>query len=316
MLDVRLPEDTMFWIIEEDFRFWPPGEDPDNADNYEAAVRALIETRETQGGAGSSLPPSQSAAIPRGQERVQTEYHTALRQGVSDEGEEDQGFSRDVVDMMRIATMCKRKGMGEFIWVSWVPNKQKPSRIGHGSQCIMMTKTGMAACADARDRGLLTRGHIDLVLQAWLLQGQEATRAQACYIYPPIGSYTEHASECDPKNFGGDKTRPSGFDSGENPCWGTRNSGDPKKRAKAILQWRPNWADRPWIAFEDEEVLHSERFLWKSIEDQNAIYTREQWKNWSRNPGNTQREKRQFRSFMTMMNKRSWTEHFWEATCL
>ena len=140
--DRRMPEDTLFWICEEDFRFWPPGNDPDYADTYEKDVDTLFDKREMEGGAaGSSLPPSQDTAqTEAAQERVQTEYHTALAQGCSDEAEDDQGFCRDVVDMMRIATMCHRRKMGNLIWVSWVPSKQKPSRVGHGSQCLMITK--------------------------------------------------------------------------------------------------------------------------------------------------------------------------------
>ena len=30
--DERMPEDCLYWILEEDFRFWPPGRDPDQAD--------------------------------------------------------------------------------------------------------------------------------------------------------------------------------------------------------------------------------------------------------------------------------------------
>ena len=253
--------------MEEDLRFWPPGLDPDNADNHDEAVAALIAPRQEQGGAGSSLPPSQETTTKKSedQERMETEFHTAHKQGHSDETEVDQGFSRDVVDVMRIATMCRRHEMGEPIWVSWVPKKQKPSRIGHGSTCLLMTKLGMSAVANARDRGVLKRDDADLVLKDWLLLPDEASKAHACYLYPPIGSYTEHPSECDPKNFGGDKTRPSGFESGENPCHGTRSSGDPKGMTKAMIQWRPGWTDRPWIQFEDEAVLHSERFLWKSF---------------------------------------------------
>ena len=248
---------------------------------------------------------------------MQTAYHTALTQGCSDEAEDDQGFCRDVVDMMRIATMCHRHSMGDIIWVSWVPNKQKPSRIGHGSQCLMMTKQGIFAVGSAKDRGVLKRGHIDLELQAWLLQANVAEKARACYIYPPIGSYTEHPSECDPVQFGGDKTRPSGFDSGENPCHGTRLWGDPKERTKAILQWRPGWANRPWIDFEPEAVLHnSDKFLWQSFEDENAAHSHAEWMEWNENPGKTQRQKRSFRSFMTRISKRSWTKNREEAKCV
>ena len=314
-----MPDDTLFWICEEDFRFWPPGHDPDLADQYDKDLAALKKAREQQGGAGSSLPPSEVTAqssLPPNQERVQTEYHIALGQGCSDEAEDDQGFSREVIDMMRIATMCHRHKMGNLIWVSWVPKKQQTSRIGHGSCCLLMTKSGMFAVSEAKQRGLLKRGHIDLELQAWLLQGDEAEKAQACYIYPPIGSYTEHPSECDPAQFGGDKTRPSGFDSGENPCHGTRLWGDPKGREKAILQWRPGWKDRPWIPFEPEAVLHSDKFLWKSFEDEDAVKTHYELVEMEGNPGQTKREKRMFRSFKVRMTKRNWTLELEEAKCV
>ena len=314
ILDTRLPEDTLFWIIEEDFRFWPPGQDPDNADNYDEEMWYLFHNVDAQGGAESSLPPSQDTTSKEGkkEERATTEYHTALPKGHSDESD-DQDFSQDVIDIMRIATMCHRVGMGEIIWVSWVPKKDKPSRLGHGSTCLLLTKMGMAAVSDAKDRGVLTRGDIDVVLNHWLLKYEEACKAKACYLYPPIGSYTEHASECDPKQFGGDKTRPSGFDSGENPCHGTRLAGDPKGRAKFLLQWKGGWAERIWTPFLDERVLHSERMLWKSMEDPNAQYSLQQWKNWHRNPGKTHREKRLFRQFLTMMMKRNWTTTRGEA---
>ena len=149
-----------------------------------------------------------------------------------------------------------------------------------------------------------------------LLQPNEAARARACYNYPPIGSYTEHASECDPKNFGDGRTRPSGFDSGENPCHGTRMFGDVMSRPKSTIQWTPKWQDRPWIKFEDEAVLHSAEFNWKSFEDENAAFSRAEWQEWCRNPGNTKREKRMFRAFMTKMNKRHWTSPQGEAKCV
>ena len=320
IMDSRMPDDTIFWVCEEDFRFWPPGCDPDNADNYKQAVENLMEKREWSEleESGSSLPPSQGLSLPPSQPRAATQYHTSLTQGVSIEEDEDKGFSRDVVDLMRIATMCDREGMGDFIWVSWVPNKQKPSRIGHGSQLIMVTKFGMAAVQSAKERGLLTRGHIDLVLQAWLLKEGEAKKARACYVYPPIGSYTEHASECDPTNFGEGKTRPSGFDSGENPCHGTRLEGDLKERTKAFLQWCPGWVDRPWIPFAREDVLHStDKYLWKSYEDENAAQSvQDMMMPTHTGQSQSKREKRMFRSFRTRMVKRNWVTTAAEAKCV
>ena len=268
----------------------------------------LFNNMEPRGGAESSLPPSPDTTSKEEKkaERTTTEYHQALPKGHTDESD-DENFCQDVIDIMRIATMCRRYDMGEIIWVSWVPKKDEPSGLGHGSTCLLLTKSGMAAITDAKDRGVLKRGHIDVVLNHWLLKYEEACKAKACYLYPPIGSYTEHASECDPKQFGGDKTRPSGFDSGENPCHGTRLAGDPSGRPKFVVQWNGEWADRIWIPFLDENMLHSEELSWRSMEDPNAKSTLQQWKDWPGNPGMTNREKRQFRQFMTMMKKRRWT---------
>ena len=93
-------------------------------------------------------------------------------------------------------------------------------------------------------------------------------------------------------------------------------SGDPKERTKAILQWRPNWKDRPWILFEREAVLHSDKFLWKSFEDENAARSLSEWKEWTSNPGKTKREERMYRAFMTRMMKRNWTKEAEEAKCV
>ena len=46
VLDDRMPEDTLFLIFEEDFRFWPTGEDPDRADDYRARLEEVEEKRE------------------------------------------------------------------------------------------------------------------------------------------------------------------------------------------------------------------------------------------------------------------------------
>ena len=58
VIDQRMPGDTVFWIIEEDFRFWPPGKDPEIADDCEEQYEFLLGARAADDHAGSSLPPS------------------------------------------------------------------------------------------------------------------------------------------------------------------------------------------------------------------------------------------------------------------
>ena len=328
--DCRLPEDTLFWIIEEDFRFWPPGKDPDKADDYEKRFVKLVTDRTAQSKAGMSLPPSQkgtgkgtssppSRRSPEG--RFATDFLQTVARGSSKSSEVDPnfGFSQDVADVMRIATMADRCRWGDLIWLTWVPQKPKPSRIGHGSACILVTKFAFGMLEGAAKKGILRRGHIDLELLRWLKHPGEAAAAGASYVYPPIGSYTEHASECDPSQFGGDKTRPSGFNSREKPCHGTRLSGDPvqSQRYKRLFQWNgEDYKDKKEHEFPQESRLHSEEFHWISRrafpEDVPWEETRKRWGDWGSNPGETRRQKRLYRRMNKHLQKRIWAK--WSDT--
>ena len=55
-----------------------------------------------------------------------TQFHDTVPRGsttTSDEGPEF-GFSQDVADVMRTATMARRYGWGELIWLTWVPQAE------------------------------------------------------------------------------------------------------------------------------------------------------------------------------------------------
>ena len=349
--DKRMPADCLYWILEEDFRFWPPGKDPDGADTGHDDYRTLLMNRVSQPDGnedpGSSLPPTDAAAKrsslppsykagtwwsppPSGQaasssaaasssQAPKTLFHCQLARGNTDESLPNCGFAEDVADMVRIATMCSRYDMGDLIWMSWVPQRAKPTRIGHGSQAILMTAAGFESVRRAHEEKKLERGHIDLKLQKWLLMPGEAARAHACYLYPPIGSYTEHASECDPKQFGGAKTRPSGFDSGENPCHGCRCSGDPKGRWKWIYAWRgPDWTKRETWEFPKDEDLHNGKtYWWKTFigahPDRRAQGT---WQPKHDDAALTERQKRSRRAWKKANSKRCFVDYYDQAHCV
>ena len=57
-LDKRLPKDTLFMVLEEDFRFFPEGQDPDGCDDYEKRVLKMID-RGFAAQQGSESPPPQ-----------------------------------------------------------------------------------------------------------------------------------------------------------------------------------------------------------------------------------------------------------------
>ena len=282
VLDQRLPDDTLFWIMEEGFRFWAPRKDPDYADDNEGEYTILMAAESSGESSGSSLPPSQ-------------------------ESNENQGFSQDVRDMMRIATLCHRVGVGNIIWANSVPSRHP------GSACILLTKDGMECIREALQRKVLRRGHIDLDFQEWLYKGNEAQRARACYLSPPIGTHLGHESQCDPTEFGEKKTHPAGFISYQQPCWGCRVTGDPQRRAKWMYQLRSGEGFPLCKPFPDDHILHNPRFDWKSYEEPSAFDD-----GWGQhyNPGKTERQKRAYRSFQKRMSKRNWVSTKNEAGCV
>ena len=328
--DPRLPEDTLFWIIEEDYRFWPPGQDRDKADNYEDEWWEMVVGRTATPKAGSSLPPSHSSSVKdeveptatpekRRASRVATEYHERPTKGNSDMEEPNNGFSRDVADVVRMVTFAHRKKMGDLVWLAWCPKKKQPSRIRHGSACILLTKFAFEKIAFAAQTGALRRGHIDVQLQIWLKTKGAASDCRACYVYPPIGSYSGQVLECDPKQFGGDKTRPSGFTSGENPCAGTREAGDPVEgRTKGLYQWTEGKKERPWCPFPREAELHSMKYWWKSCGEPTAAASasssRQDW--WEDSSYTTRRQKREHRAFNLRLNKRVWVNDATQADAM
>ena len=48
VMDARMPEDVLFLLFEEDFRFWPHGEDPDSADDYKARLCEVLQKKEEE----------------------------------------------------------------------------------------------------------------------------------------------------------------------------------------------------------------------------------------------------------------------------
>ena len=277
-LDKRLPLDTLFMVFEEDFRFFPEGKDPDSADDYgERLVKVVVDI----GFAalqGSESPPPQSPSPSEGKSsgkggkpKPESRFHTTASRGSSDlKDEVNEGFSSNLADLVRWATVAHRHQVGNLVWVGWCP-ASKPSQLGKGSHLIMLSKEGFVKLSEAFARDEIERGHIDLVLKAWLRKDDTAQRVGACYVYPQMGGYHAHASGCDPKNFGEDKGgRPSAW-AFENPASGTRQATDPKQRGKFLIQWRgPLSGNRVWLNCPTDKELVEAKWKWKSFREPTA----------------------------------------------
>ena len=131
-MDRRLPDDTLFMIFEEDFRFYPSGEDPDEADGYGERVISLVVRRGFSALSGvESLPPrsdSRSRSPRRkefggkgqGKRKPESRFHHTSSRGSSDRDDRTcEGFSSNLADLVRDGTIAHRKRMGNITWVGW-----------------------------------------------------------------------------------------------------------------------------------------------------------------------------------------------------
>ena len=307
-LDNRLPDDTLFMVFEEDYRFFPENEDSDKADDYAARMVKVVLERgwESLQGSESQPPQTQSSSSSQGKlhgseslppqseppfnvfgpassskgkskgkgnskPKPESRFHATASRGSSNlEDEENEGFSSNLADLVRWATVAHRQGMGNLVWVGWCPAKDKRSRLSNGSHCVMVSKTGLSHMTKAFFEGKIRRGHIDLVLKEWLSTGSTAARVGACYVFPTMGGFTAHASGCDPFNFGEEKGgRPSNWKK-DNPALGTRTATDPSQRGKWLIQWAEKTTDRVWKGCPDDKDLVQAKWKWRSIREPTA----------------------------------------------
>ena len=175
-------------IFEEDYRLFPEGQDPDGCDDYGKRLVKMIVDRGFAALQGSESPPPQSPSPSSskgkssgkgGKPKPESRFHSTSSRGSSDlKDEVNEGFSSNLADLVWWATVAHRHQMGNLVWV-W-----------KGSHLIMLSKEGFIQLSEAFSEGEIERGHIDLVLKAWLASGNTAQRVGACYVYPQMGGYT------------------------------------------------------------------------------------------------------------------------------
>ena len=130
-LDKRLLWDTLFMVFEEDFRFFPEGKDPYGCDDYGKRVTEMITDGVLATVPGSESPPPQSQGAASmlgkssgkgGKPKPESRFHSTASRGSSDLFDHvNEGFSSNVADLVRWATVAHRHGMGNLVWVGWCP---------------------------------------------------------------------------------------------------------------------------------------------------------------------------------------------------
>lgn len=166
-------------------------------------------------------------------------------------------------DIMHYATKAHRYKQGDLIWFSW--NAAQPghearfsSRISYGSQFIAYTRDGARALKKAIEDGSLPCGHWDLVLKKFL--SAHPTAVKYCYMFPPIGHFSVHASDCDPKQY--PEGRPNDWRK-KWVCEGTRQAEDKQNRAKYFARFNENGRTE-WAGAADD-CIDNDEFLWKTF---------------------------------------------------
>ena len=198
MCSDRWPDDTLFFVFEEDMEFFPQGIIPGRSDEAVSSSK------------------SSNDKIPAGMGSI---------------------FCSDLV---KIATKAHRIGKGEFVWFGYQPWGHEPRkksvtwpRLGFGSQGIMMTKKAARSIKVFLSSGWKRAGHIDMLLKQWCCDSERFSGGGSCFVWPPVGSYRAHLSDCCPDQFKEDE-RPSCWHQ-DWACPGTRPLHDPHGRPKKLM---------------------------------------------------------------------------------
>ena len=141
-----------------------------------------------------------------------------------------------MADSIRIANFAHRQGLGNLMNMCWVAQGRADVPT-NGTMFMCLNKRGAYALQSAMAD--LDSGHIDLVWKDWL-KAEDGRQDQVgfSYVYPPMGNYTQHISECDPKLYGA-------HTQGRPPDWGkpfvcpgTRLEEDAQRREKWLCQFK------------------------------------------------------------------------------
>ena len=214
MLDPRHPEDSLFFVAESDYRFYPE----DCVESWYEIVQdeeqpwlheqLLVETAppvmedppspapatDTE---PSPAPAEEAPARPPKKRRGYQGWMAAQRTALTANEVE---VSRELRDLVQICNRAAMIGRGHVVWFGWCAKATKRSLPSFGSHLLAVTKQGAAAMLDSMEKGILRNGHWDQVLKEWLTTGnyQNPKVLGASFCWPSVGYFQTHVSGCEP----------------------------------------------------------------------------------------------------------------------
>ena len=197
MLEPSHPDDILFLVAEEDFRFYKK--------DCAAEAKPVSEPSASGRASGSSgAAPSGGEPSAPCEGFVQFELDESLGGAPYKDG-----YSNELLDLVALCNAAHRQECGDFVWLSWCRDtgRRKKQRPGHGTTLVAVNKPGaawMAAkCYEVNvEKG--RRQHWDVFLLEKILQ-DEGRSLKSCFVSPSVGSFVTHKSGCEmgPGTIGG-----------------------------------------------------------------------------------------------------------------
>lgn len=179
----KFPGDCLFFIFEQDFELYPDGNIP-----------------ASKGTLGSSLLPicdsgaSSSAGLPLPQ---------GLKRKPTAAPEQPPAARSSAPDIVKMVNAAARKGVGDLVWLGYNPKSNRPGkwsapRVKFGTQLVCLTRAAADNMQLVMGTSLWKAEHIDM----WILkfcQDHRFSHGRCSYVFPPLGCFGAHASECCPE---------------------------------------------------------------------------------------------------------------------
>jgi hypothetical protein len=218
----RWPSDTLFFVMEEDMKFFEHGIIPGRDDEAVSSI----------GRSGFEVPTGMGSL-----------------------------FCSDLVKVATAAHRIGKGDFIWFGYQPWGHEPRKKvvtwPRLGFGSQGIMLTKTAACSFKVYLSSGFKRAGHIDTLLKEWCCQSERFPGGGSYFVWPPVGSYQEHLRECCPGMFKDEESRPSCWHQ-DWACPGTRPMHDPMHRPKKLMLPVDKGAQEELTKLENKDVEGSE----------------------------------------------------------
>ena len=218
MTDARHAPDTLFLVIEEDFRIYKEG--------------GVAPTQEERGKRG--FPHVEEEEVPAREEEIFLEYAERLSAAelvkenplsvepvATDGGSEQAGYGfyirtkkpkphefeqmgEELPDIVKIVTQASRHGVGELVWLTWDGGRGvkakgpqggwRQAHPAHASTAIAVSVQG-AKGLQAVWASHIPRGHFDVSLLKALMNNETVRAAvPACFCHPSVGYRTHKSS--------------------------------------------------------------------------------------------------------------------------